>query len=177
MESPKRWNSRGYFCPKNTFLQLKHNIQVIYLRLFWTTFVKTHHIPKCDFGNHKPFFTTQLLFNFLVQTLHTLYKNTPLKCKFSNFPLLALKFTKFLRVFFKQKVSFASKFGSLFSVIRDNFSLLFSWNFICYWQKWHIKVQIFRLATARINSHQILHVFFGTKSQFSFKLCITIQCH
>ena len=55
---------------------------------------------------------------FLAQTLRTLYKNTPSKCKFSNFPQLALKFTKFLRLFFKQKVSFSSNFGSLFSVMK-----------------------------------------------------------
>ena len=64
---------------------------------------------------------TQLLCSFLAQTLHTLYKNTSSKCKFSDFPLLALmalKFTKFLRLFFKQRVSFSSKFGSLFSVME-----------------------------------------------------------
>ena len=60
----------------------------------------------------------QLLCIFLAQTLHTLYKNTPSECKFSDFPLLALKFTKFLRLFFKQEVSFSSKFGSLFSVME-----------------------------------------------------------
>ena len=29
MESPKSWNSMGYFSPKSTFLQLKHYIQGI----------------------------------------------------------------------------------------------------------------------------------------------------
>ena len=61
---------------------------------------------------------TQLLCIFLAQTLHTFHKNIPSKCKFSDFPLLALKFTKFLTLFFKQKVSFSSKFGSLFSVME-----------------------------------------------------------
>ena len=31
VESPKSWNLMGYFCPKNTFFQLKHYIQRIYL--------------------------------------------------------------------------------------------------------------------------------------------------
>ena len=79
----------------------------------------------CHFWNHKWFFTTQLLCIFLAQTLPTFYKSSPSKCKFSNFPLLALKFTKFLMPFFNQKVSFSSKFGSFFSVIRDNSSVLF----------------------------------------------------
>ena len=38
-------------------------------------------------------------------------------------------------------------------------------------------MQISRLATARIKIHQISCVIFETKSQFFFKLCITLQCH
>ena len=38
-------------------------------------------------------------------------------------------------------------------------------------------MQISRLATAHIKIHQIPHVIFGTKSQFFFKLCITLQFH
>ena len=92
-------------------------------------------IYLCHFWNHKSFFPTQILCIFLAQTLHTFYKNSPSKCKFSDFPLLALKFTKFLMSYFKQKVSFPSKFGSFFSVMRNNSSVLFSWNFISYWKK------------------------------------------
>ena len=44
VESPKSWNSMGYFCPKNTFLHLKHYIQGIYLRLLSTTWVEIHKI-------------------------------------------------------------------------------------------------------------------------------------
>ena len=44
-------------------------------------------------------------------------------------------------------------------------------------QKWHIKVQIFRLATARIKTDQIPYIILGAKSQFFFKLYITLQCH
>ena len=39
------------------------------------------------------------------------------------------------------------------------------------------KVHISNFATARIKIHQIPQVIFGTKSQFFFKLCITLQCH
>ena len=79
----------------------------------------------CHFRNHKSFFTTQLACIFLAQTWHTFYKSSPSKCKFSDFPLLGLKFTKFLISFFKQKVSFSSKFRSLFSVMKDHSSVLF----------------------------------------------------
>ena len=40
-----------------------------------------------------------------------------------------------------------------------------------------MKVQISRLATARIKINQIPHAISGTNSQFLFKLCITLQCH
>ena len=36
-------------------------------------------------------------------------------------------------------------------------------------------MQISRLATARIKIYQIPHVIFGTKGQYFFKLCITLQ--
>ena len=68
---------------------------------------------------------TQLACIILAQTLHTFDKNIPSKCKFSDFSLLELKFIKFLMSFFKQKMSFYSKFGSLFSVMRDKSSALF----------------------------------------------------
>ena len=72
------------------------------------------------FWSHKSFFTTQFLYSFLDQTLHTFDKSSSSNCKFSHFPLLALNFIKFLMSVFKQKVSFSSNFGSLFSVMRDN---------------------------------------------------------
>ena len=93
----------------------------------WSALLSTTCSPNslCHFWNHKSFFTPQLLCIFLGQTLHTLDESSPSKCKFSDFPLLTLKFTKFLMSFFKQKVSFSAKFGSLFSVMRDNSSVLF----------------------------------------------------
>ena len=52
----------------------------------------------------------------------------PSKSKFSDLPLLALKFTKFLMSFFEPRVSFSSNFESLFSVMRHNSSLVFYLN-------------------------------------------------
>ena len=88
----------------------------------------------CHFWNHKSFFTTQLLCIFLAQTLHTFYKSSPSKCKFSDFPLLALKFTKFLMSFFKQKVSFLQSSDHSSASWKMILLYFFSWNFICYWQ-------------------------------------------
>ena len=95
---------------------------MIYLTLHSTTCVKIHQTPYIIFETIIHFFTTQLVCIILAQTLH---KNIPSKYKFSDFPLLKLKFIKFLMSFFKQKASLSSKFGSLFSVMRDNSSVLF----------------------------------------------------
>ena len=53
----------------------------------------------------------------------------------------------------------------------------FSSNVPYFWQKYHIKVQIFRILAAQVKIHQISHVSFQTKSGFVFKLWITVQCH
>ena len=79
----------------------------------------------CHFWNQKSVFTTQLVRIILVQTLRTFDKNIPSKYKFSDFSLLELKYIKLLMSFSKQKVIFSLNFGSLFSVMRDNSSVLF----------------------------------------------------
>ena len=126
----KSWNSMSYFSPKNTFLQLKHYIQRIYVTLLSTTCAKIHQTTYVIYETISPFSRHNSS-----QTLHTFYKSSPSKCNFSGFPLLALKFTKFVMSFFKLKVRFSSKFGSL-SVLWEIILLyFFSWNIICYWQK------------------------------------------
>ena len=114
VEIPESWNSVGYICQKNTFLQLKH-IQRIYLTLLSTTCVKIHQIP-CHFWAHKLFFTTQLTY------------------------------------YFSSSITY-------------------------FWQKYPIKVQIFRFPTTWVKIHQISRIFFQTKNEFLFKVWITLQCH
>ena len=60
---------------------------------------------------------------------------------FWDFWVLGSKFTKFLSVL-KQQISFSSNFASMFSVMRHNSSVIFSWIFIYFQQKVPIKVQI-----------------------------------
>ena len=108
----------------------------VYLKLLSTACGKIHQVSYVIFETIKSFFKTQLLFIFLDQVLHTLYKSSLSKRKFSDFLLLELKFAKFLMSFCKQKASFSSKFGSFFSVVREFFCIyFFNWNFISYWQK------------------------------------------
>ena len=123
VERSKRWNSISYFCRKNIFFQLKHYIQGIHLTLFSLTCVKVHQIP---------YVITQLLCIFLAQTLHTFYKNSPIKCKFLDFPLLALKFTNFLMSFSNKKVSLITSFDHILVSWKIILLYFISWNFICY---------------------------------------------
>ena len=110
VESPKSWNSMGYICLKTTFFHLKHYLQ-IYLTLLSTTSVKIHQIPYAIFETMS-FFTTQLIYIILGETLHTFDKKYPIK--FLDFLPLKWKFIKFIMSFFKQTVSCSLKFGSLF---------------------------------------------------------------
>ena len=48
---------------------------------------------------------------------------------------------------------------------------------MCFQQKEPIKVQTLRLSAARMKINQIPYVIFQCTSQFSFKFCITFQCH
>ena len=58
-------------------------------------------------------------------------------CKFSDLPLLALKFSKFSMSFWKQekRVSFPSNFTSLFIVMRHNSFVLSHLNLYMLWTK------------------------------------------
>ena len=103
VESPKSWNSMGYTCPKNTFLQLKQ-IQKIHLTLLSMTCVKIHQIPY-----------------FIFETITY--------------------------------------------ISRHNSPVLFSSNIAYFWQKYPIKVKMFRFSTARVNIHQISHAIFKTKNE------------
>ena len=59
---------------------------------------------------------------FLSQTIYTLLKRSPLKW---NFWVLRSKFVKFLKSNLKGQVDSSPNFVSLFSVIKDNSSVLF----------------------------------------------------
>ena len=136
-----------------------------------TTCVKIHQIPYVVFGTIGHF----LWHNSSVLSKPKCYiyfwQIYLIKYKFSDLSPPELIFIKFLMSFFKQEMSFSSKFGSLFTIMRDNSSVLFSWNFKCYWQKWHIKVHIFRLATARIKIYEILQTLHHSPMSSEITCC------
>ena len=131
VESLKSWNLMRYFCPKNTFLQLKH-IQWIYPTLLSTTCVKIHQMTYVIFETVSHFWWHNPPI-FLAQTLHTFYKSSLSKWKLSDLPVLILKFIKFLMSFLEPRVSFSSNFASFFSVMRHNVSVLFHLNIYMLW--------------------------------------------
>ena len=93
----------------------------------------------------------------------TCMKIHEITCHFWNHKL---KFTKFL--IFQTKSQFFFKAWIVFQChVCVILLYFFSWNFLCCWQKQHIKMRNFRLATARIK----------IQSQFFFKLCSTLLCH
>ena len=114
--SDKQWKVQKVVIQWDTFVRKIRSFSK-------TTFVKIHQVLYiCHFWNNMSFFITQLACIILVQILHTFDKNIPSKLKLSDFSLVQLKCMKFLKSFFKQKVSLSWKFGSLFSFMRDNSS-------------------------------------------------------
>ena len=110
-----------------------------------TAGVKVHQIPHVIFQTKNQFFfkvwisfqchERSFFCTFLAETLHAIDKSSTSKCKFSDLPLLTLKFTKFLMSFLEPRVSFSSNFASLFSVMRHNSSVLFHLNLYMLWTK------------------------------------------
>ena len=152
----------GSICPKNTFFQLKHYVQRIYLTLLSTTFhCSSYNSPNfsCHFSNKNEFFfqVRITLPYFSSQTLYAFDKRNPSKCKFWDFQLLAWKLTNSLCYFSSHK--------SVFLKILHRLSV--SWhlsNFITeilhFGQKELIKVEIFRLLCALMKVHLNLDVGF-----------------
>ena len=52
----------------------------------------------------------------------------------------------------------------------------FTSNLICFGQKEPVEVKFSDLS-GRVKIHEISHAIFETKSQFFFKLCVTLHCH
>ena len=96
------------------------------------------------------------------------------KCAIHYFSLC--KFTNFFMSFFKSQVSFSLNFASLFSVIKDNSSVLFLGQTLnTLHNRNQLKCKFVRLLSVQVKIHQILVIF--ETSQFFFKFCITLQGH
>ena len=94
VESPKNLNLMG-FCPKNTFLQLKHYIQWIYLTLLSTTYVQIYQITYVIFETISHFSQHNSSVSF--------------QCKFSDFSTAQVKVHQIPHVIFQIKSQFFFK--------------------------------------------------------------------
>ena len=88
------------------------------------------------------------------------------------------KFVKFLMSFLKAKVSFPWNVASIFCAIKWNSPILFLAQRSCtLFKRSPVKCKFLRFLSAQVKIRRIPHVIFESKSQFSFKCCINIQCH
>ena len=104
-------------------------------KIQFPSFIKRRGSRYGQFSNRKWVFLKNLdhssvsweitLLLFLAETLYAIDKSSTAKCKFSDLPLLVVKFTKFAMSFLQPRTSFSSNFASLISVMRDNSSVLF----------------------------------------------------
>ena len=160
------------FCPKKYIPSAKTLYKVDLSNINFNYLCVDSSNDLSYFLNHKSFFTTQLLRIFLAQTLHSFYKSSPSNCKFSEIPLLRL-IHQIPDVIFEIKSVFLQSLD-VFSVSREIILPVLFRLYVLLAKAVH---QSANFATARIKIHQIPNVIFGTKNQFLFKLCITLQCH
>ena len=148
----------GYFCPRNTFLQLKH-IQRIYPTLLSTSCMKTQHSLSICFSWNITYFL----------------QKWPIKVKLFRLATVRIKIHQIPHVIFGNKSQFFFKLCITLSChMRHDF---FIWISASFGQAHPIKVPIFRLSSARKKINQIAYVIFQPTSQFSLKLCNALQCH
>ena len=144
---------------------------------FSTACVKIHQSSHVIFQTKIEFFfkvwitlqcyERQLFCTFLAEYLYAIDKSSASKCKFSDLPLQALKFTKFITSFFETKRQFSSNFAELSSVMKDNSSILFQLKLYRLLTKGTYQKPIFRLSTACMNIDQIPCHFSNQESVFT----------
>ena len=111
---------------------------------------------------------------FLAQTSYTLDKNNPSKWKFWTFERLGEISPNSSCHFWNKESVFFSNFASLFIVMKHNSSVFFHLNLYMPWTKASNQSENL---TACMKINQTPYVIFQATSQFSFKFCITLQCH
>ena len=127
---------------------------------------------------------------FLAETLYTLFKESPLKCKFLRFSSARVKIrqilyvnleltsqcAKFLMAFLKAQVTFPSIFASKFSSIKNDFSILFlAQTLFTLVTSSLLKYKFLTFSSAQVKICQIPHVNFELTSQSLFNFCIILH--
>ena len=128
-------NSSVFFFSSNTTYFLQKQSKISDFLLLWLKLPNSHVIfqtkSQFSFKVWISFrcYERQFFCIFLAEALYAIiYKSSTLKCKFSDLPLLTLKFTKFLMSFLELRVSVLPNSPSLFSDMRHNTPVLFHLN-------------------------------------------------
>ena len=102
-------------------------IKVQFFRLL-SALIKVHAIPHV---------ISEITRSGFIRSFHLIYfeQKEPIEVKFSDFWVVEWNFTKFLMSSLKPQVSFSVNFVSLFSVMRDNSSVLFELKLYMIWTK------------------------------------------
>ena len=87
-----------------------------------SSWVKIHRIPEVNSSSEFSSFFSVITYNSSVK-FSPLDKRIPWKYQFLQ--VFWWKFAKFFKLFSKPEVSFSSNFAWLFSVMKDNFAVLF----------------------------------------------------
>ena len=184
------------------FIVMTHNSSVDFKLILFLLWIKGSHqssnfetfkcsgenLPysSCHFPTHKSAFLQILHHSLVSWKITPLYFSRPnikyfprqeqMKLRnFWDFWVLGSNFTKFLS-FVKQQISFSSNFASLFSVMKDNPSVLFRLNIKYFPQQEQMKVRIFVtfecLGQISPNSCH----FWNNRSVFP-QFCINLQGH
>ena len=96
---------------------------------------------------------------------------------FHNSHSVMMKFCQIPHMSFsKPQVHFSSNLAWLFSVMKDNSSVLFRTKVFTLHERDESKCKLLRLFSAQIKIHQILLIFETTNRLF-FKFCITLKYH
>ena len=108
VESQKCWNLTGYFCPKNTFLQLKHYIERIYLTLLSTTCVKIRQITYVIFKTISHF-SRHISSVFFCSNITYFLQKQPIKVQIFRLSTAQVKVHQIPHVIFQTKRQFFFK--------------------------------------------------------------------
>ena len=111
-------------CPKK-YIPPANRLQWIYLTLLSTICVQIHQITYVILETISNFLQQNSFVSFQLKHYILSTKVAHQSANFPTFSLLRLNFTKFFMPFFKEKVSFSSKYRSFFRAMRDNSSVLF----------------------------------------------------
>ena len=114
----------------------------------------------------------------LSQRLCTLFKRSPLMCKFLRFSSARVKIRQIPHVIFASTSQFSFKCCINIQCHHAKFPYTFFSSKIMYlFKRSPLKCKFFRFSSARVKIHQLPHVNFELTSQFLFKLCFICYCH